>query len=199
MSTVRLHNMIMKTTALGPGDRIAVWFQGCKKRCKGCMSPLSRSLDGGVVCSTEKIIDIICSAKGIEGVTISGGEPFVQIEQLHMILSEIKRRTSLGVIIYTGYTLEEIKTWNNNLANEILESLSDIVIDGEYIEELNNGTCLRGSDNQRVNFITDRYLAYKELYDSRQRDVQVFINNNKALLVGIPDKNTLKSWIETTG
>lgn len=83
MKTVRIHRIVRSTTALGPGNRTAIWFQGCRRNCRGCMSPYSRALDGGTVWETGSLAKEICSIKDIEGITISGGEPFLQPEALY--------------------------------------------------------------------------------------------------------------------
>lgn len=198
MSTVRIHGIANNTTALGPGNRAVVWFQGCERRCKGCMSPSSRALNGGSEWTVEHLIKHICSIRNIEGITISGGEPFLQPEALHEFLKAIRERTNLGVIIYTGNTMEQLREMKNPLIDEIISSMVDIIIDGEYIDELNDGGSLKGSSNQTVNFITDRYLKDKDLYGSGKRDIQIMIEGNRALLIGVPDRKTLEVWRNTT-
>lgn len=194
MNKVRLHNVVMKTTALGPGTRMAIWFQGCKRNCKNCMSPKSRPINGGKECSIDKILNAVYSAKDIEGITISGGEPFLQIQPLYDLLFAIRQKTELGIIIYTGYTLDELSKLNNQMVNHIITKLADVIIDGEYIDELNDGKSLKGSSNQKVHFITDRYVPFKDLYNGDNRDVQVFVSDSEAFFVGIPDKDTLRTW-----
>ena len=194
MSKVRLHNVITHTTALGPGTRMAIWFQGCKRCCAGCMSPLSRPMDGGKEVDVQDLIEAVCEVTDIEGITISGGEPFLQIEALYELLHAVRERTELGVILYTGNTMQELRQMNNPMVDEILYTLADIIIDGEYVEALNDGGSLKGSSNQVVNYITDRYLPEQRLYQGTQRDVQVVISGEEALFVGIPDQETLKVW-----
>lgn len=194
MSSVRLHNIFMHTTALGPGTRIAIWFQGCNRRCKGCMSPKSRPLNGGRLVDLDALIEAVCATKDVEGVTISGGEPFLQVPALHRLISEIRRRTDLGVIIYTGNTITQLRKMENPLVDEIISELADLIIDGEYIDELNDGASLKGSSNQTVNFITDRYLPYKSIYEGKERNVQIELADGEAFFIGIPDRDTLESW-----
>lgn len=191
---IRLHNMVKHTCVLGPGKRAAIWFQGCKRLCKGCMSPDSRPLDGGRVISVENVYDEISKIEDIEGITISGGEPFLQIEGLYLLLKLIRKHTSLSVIIYTGFTVEQLHLMNNPMVDEILNGLIDIIIDGEYIEELNDGISLRGSFNQRVVFITDRYKEESWMYERKQRDTEVIATNRNLFLIGIPTKNDFKKW-----
>ena len=88
MTTVRIHGIARSTTALGPGNRAAIWFQGCMRSCKGCMSPDSRPLNGGTEWIVDKLVGDICAIENIEGITISGGEPFLQIDS-RLFLSTI--------------------------------------------------------------------------------------------------------------
>lgn len=194
MSTVKIHNIASCTTALGPGNRAAIWFQGCERRCKGCMSPNSRPLDGGATWEVEDLVNTVCSFKDIEGVTVSGGEPFLQSNALFELLSGIRKRRDLGVIIYTGNTIKQLKDMHDNTIDAIIYELADIIIDGEYIDELNDGGSLKGSSNQVVNFITDRYKKYKYLYESNQRNIQIMIQGNESLLIGVPERKTLEEW-----
>ena len=192
--TARIHGIAYNTTALGPGNRAVIWFQGCKRSCKGCMSPGSRPLDGGTVWKVDDLLEKICSLNNIEGITISGGEPFLQVEALYMFLKNLRLKTDLGVIIYTGNTIEELKQMRDPMVDEIITDLADIIIDGEYIDELNDDCALKGSSNQVVNYISNRYKEYKNLYDRKDRSVQIVIEGKDALFIGVPTKETLSTW-----
>lgn len=195
---VRLHNIVMHTKVLGPGIRTAIWFQGCNRRCKGCMSPVSRPLDGGKLVKLNDVIQAVIAEPGIEGVTISGGEPFLQIEALYYFLKSIKEQSVLGVIIYSGFTLKELEDMNQPMVDEIISGLADIIIDGEYVDELNDGKALKGSANQTVHFITDRYLAYKDIYEQKKRNAEVIATEKDIFFIGIPAKDTLTEWKNVT-
>ena len=193
MSTkMRLYDMILRTGALGPGKRCAIWFQGCKKSCKGCMSPDSRPLQGGRCVSVDAVVNEVLKLDDIEGVTISGGEPFLQAEALYEMLDSIKKKTDLGVIIYTGYYLDELKKMKNEKVNKIITELSDLIIDGPYIDERNDSKSLRGSDNQGINLITQRYAKDVCKYGCDGRNIEIFQTDKGITVVGIPDKKTLE-------
>ena len=194
VDTFRIHNVAYRTKVLGPGERTAIWFQGCNRRCKGCMSESSRPLNGGKLASISKLCDVIFSQTGVEGVTISGGEPFLQPEALYSLLERIRNNSGLGVIVYTGFTLEQLKGLENPWINKILSGYVDLLIDGEYVDELNDGKSLKGSSNQRVLFLTDRYLPYKELYEGTTRNAEVRLSGNDVFFVGIPSKETWRQW-----
>lgn len=190
----RMHNVVYRTKVLGPGERAAIWFQGCHRRCEGCMSASSRPLEGGRLVSISKLCRAIFAQEGLEGVTISGGEPFLQAQALFSLLETIRRESDLGVIVYTGYTLEQLKALNNSWVDKILDGYVDLLIDGEYVQAYNDGKSLKGSSNQRVLFLTERYLPYRELYAGSTRNAEVRLSGNDVFFVGIPSKQTWQQW-----
>jgi anaerobic ribonucleoside-triphosphate reductase activating protein len=174
------------TKSLGPYNRFAIWVQGCLKRCPGCISKDSQPLDGGYNVETADLAEVIIDAPDIEGITISGGEPFLQSEALVDLVVRIKSKKDIGVILYTGFDFENIN--GNDLTN-----LCDIIIDGAYIEDLNDGLSLRGSSNQNVCLITERYAnEAKNLYGVQGRKIELHFGGGRTTMVGIPDKNSLR-------
>ena len=195
---IRIHDFVPKTRALGPEERFAIWFQGCNRMCKGCMSPETRNVKSGHLIETEDIYNYILQQKSIEGITISGGEPFLQIDGLYELLAKICKRTTLGVMLYTGYTVTELRKLGNDRIDEILDSYVDILIDGQYIDELNDGINLRGSSNQNVIFLTDRYKGYRDLFNKKGRNVEIYATPKNVVMVGVPTKTTLQEWHKIT-
>lgn len=193
---MRVHNIVKRTKALGPGNRYALWLQGCKKRCYKCMSPSSREMLGGYDVDLDAIYTEIAGCEDIEGITVSGGEPFLQSDELYELLYLIRKNTKLGVIIYTGYYLDELLSWKNSKIEKIVNELSDIIIDGPYIDSLNDGKSLRGSSNQNINYLSERYKKYANIvYGIDIRKTEVVISKNEALLIGIPDKKSYEAWL----
>ncbi len=173
------------THSLGPYNRFAIWVQGCLKRCPGCISKESQPLDGGYKAETADLTASIVNTRDIEGITISGGEPFLQSEALVDLVNRVKAKKDMGVIVYTGHNFEEIEE------NE-LTKLCDIVIDGAYIEDLNDDLSLRGSSNQKIRLITKRYEnVAKNLYGVQGRKIELHFKKGETTMVGIPDKNSL--------
>ena len=191
---VRLHNFIEKADTLGPGMRCCVWFQGCCRNCKGCMTPESQSVDGGFSIEVDELVENILSTDSIEGITVSGGEPFCQSKALFELLKAIKAKSDLGVIIYTGYYLDELKDMNLTEVDEIITSLADLIVDGPYIEALNDNKSMRGSANQNFHFITSRYQEQADTFGVLGRKVAIQVRENKVDLVGIPGKSVLEKW-----
>ena len=105
-----------QTQVLGPGNRYALWVQGCPFRCDGCLAPNSLSKeDGEQISIVDLANDILNQLPDIEGVTISGGEPFMQAGPLSRLVDMIRHFDNLGVIVYSGFTQEQLlKGISNN-------------------------------------------------------------------------------------
>lgn len=136
----------------GPGMRMTVFTQGCPRACPGCHNPETHDPAGGYFKSVEELAALYAENPILEGMTFSGGEPFLQAEPLAELAGKIH---ALGgnVITYTGYRLEELLAPPMNTIPGILELLanSDMLVDGPYIQSLRSLELLfRGSSNQRL-------------------------------------------------
>ena len=121
------------TDLLGPYRRFVIWVHGCCFDCEGC---LAESTKNGVYTETnirDLAEDILSSET--EGITISGGEPFLQSRALFGLITLLKKIKDIGVIIYSGFTLEELQKDDDS---RNLLSVTDILIDGRYIKELDD-------------------------------------------------------------
>ncbi len=170
-------------TVLGPGNRACLWVTGCMRNCKGCMSGDLRRKESGRDIPVESIYKMIRSIEGkIDGITISGGEPFLQAEELALLMLKISSEVTKDIIVFSGYTLEELKAQADKNIDFVLSTIS-VLIDGEYIDELNDGRGMRGSSNQRIHVFKDP-KEYEGL-ESSKRSIQVFREREKMLMVGI--------------
>lgn len=168
--------------ALGPYKRFILWVQGCNKRCKGCIAKDSWALDGGELIAVDVLAGQIVDNNEIEGITISGGEPFLQQPALCELIRKVKEQKNIGVIIYTGMKYDDIK--DTDLAKQ-----ADLIIDGEYVEELNDDKSLRGSSNQNIICITERYKDIVPEYYGRQgRKIELIMAEGVTKMIGIPSK-----------
>ena len=182
--TVNLFMQQANIKSLGPYLRYGVWFYGCDKHCDGCIYRKQEILNYETV-SVDSVFQNILSYKDIEGVTISGGEPFLQHKALLYLVKKLYEK-GLGIILYTGKTMSEIIS--NKEYIEVLKYI-DLLIDGEYIKELDQNNNLLGSTNQVPYFLTNRYLDYSSLYGiAGHRKSEVTIENNELHSVGIPTK-----------
>lgn len=189
---LKLYNLLESTKVLGPFNRFALWTQGCPFSCLGCMTPDSQPLEGGVEYDLRELEQLILKQKDIEGLTITGGEPFLQVEALVELIVSVCKKKNLGIVVYTGYTLKEITL---DLNKQKLLKHVDILIDGQYINELNDGIGLRGSFNQNVYQLTDRYRdVFHDYYNKKQRDIEVYLNKEEFIIAGIPKKERLEQF-----
>lgn len=173
------------TRALGPGLRYAIWTQGCPFNCPKCTTPEGRPIVAGRMADTARLAEDIIGNKDISGITISGGEPFLQAASVAALLRQVREaRPELTVIIFTGFVRENLQSED---AMSVL-SMTDLLVDGPYIDELNDGMGLRGSSNQRLHFLTDRLLPYKDDLQSGKRQIELTLINNRIDAIGIPLK-----------
>lgn len=180
--TLYLHMRERAVTTLGPGTRYAVWVSGCNRNCPGCIAPDSHDMTKGAAVETGALAwDILLS--GAEGLTISGGEPFLQAPALAEMVRTVRRRRDLGVIVYTGFTYDQLCQMPEAL--DLLEQ-TDLLIDGPYIQALDDGLSLRGSSNQRVIDLTGRYRAELASYGTGKREQEIFHHAGVTHYVGIP-------------
>lgn len=195
MAELRISHYVDETKVLGPFVRSALWVHGCCFNCEGCLAREMNSREYKAA-DAEKLAEHFLSVKDTDGITISGGEPFLQTEALSLMIRRIRdTRPDYGVIIYTGFTFEELKDKNNASTDELL-GMADIIIDGRYVKELDDGVPYRGSSNQRILLLTDRYKDIsKEYYNtSGKRNIEIQVTGKNIYMVGVPSENGLKIW-----
>jgi len=151
---LRLHAIAARTRANGPGLRTAIWVQGCTLGCPGCCNPRTHASAGGFVREVGELSAEIAATSGIEGVTLSGGEPFEQPCGVLALLERLRAGTTLSVLLFSGYTRAEIEA--QPLGPRIL-ALTDVLVDGRYDRTQPAGRALRASANQRVWLLSDRH------------------------------------------
>ena len=139
---IQLHAKRDGITKLGPGTRFVVWTQGCPRSCPGCMTAASQQMNGGFSADTKQLAEEILQS-GRHGLTISGGEPFLQAKALADLIQEVRKKT-------------------------------DLLVDGPYIDELNDSKNLRGSSNQRAIPLTDRYAEYAKQIGTKPAEIEMF-------------------------
>lgn len=146
--SIRISGITPESIVDGEGIRYVIFTQGCPHHCPGCHNPSTHSFDGGKVVAIHDILtDIEKNRKYIDGITLSGGEPFCQIDQCSIIA---KKAQELGLTVwcYTGFSFEEL--YGRGDALELLQNL-DVLVDGPFIlEERSLDLDFRGSRNQRI-------------------------------------------------
>jgi anaerobic ribonucleoside-triphosphate reductase activating protein len=165
----------------GPGSRAVVWVQGCRRACPGCFNPDSWSSATNRLVSVEQLAEDILSFAGHEGVTFSGGEPFLQATALAELARRVKA-AGLSVMSFSGYTLEELRSPHAPPgASDLLEQL-DILIDSPYIQSLavHASDSLVSSTNQRVHLF-DPSLLDKLSWSSELSEIHIFPDGSQVI------------------
>jgi anaerobic ribonucleoside-triphosphate reductase activating protein len=186
----RLH---FPVTTLGPGRRVGIWFQGCTLHCPGCISADTWTHGQGQTTVAEVMQAVLPWLVEANGVTISGGEPFEQIEALECLLSAL--RTEIGedkdVLIYSGQSWEKIAprvtTW---------AGLADVVICDPFVRSAPQTLVWRGSDNQRLLPLTElgrrRYDPWiRASRADLPKALDLCFDGDSIWMAGIPDAGSL--------
>lgn len=177
----------------GPGLRSVVWVQGCTLNCPGCANQKlqeNRTVD---LIEPEELLDRILQAK-TEGVTFSGGEPFQQASQL-AVLAALCRRNNLSVISFSGHYLRFLKSARAPSGSAELLSNLDVLIDGPYQQHRAIPKSLRGSSNQSLHFLTNRYSDL----DFQTIKSQAIISGDTVVSTGIVELEKLDLVLEMLG
>lgn len=151
MSLVRLAGTVPESVVDGPGMRFVIFAQGCPHHCEGCHNSETWDTVGGELVSLSELLSSIDNNPLLRGITLSGGEPFLQAKELYPLARAVKEK-GMDVITYTGYTWEDLqKMAAGDLPIQRLMELSDYIVDGPFKKELRDISLpFRGSANQRV-------------------------------------------------
>ncbi|MFI0228097.1 4Fe-4S single cluster domain-containing protein [Streptomyces sp. NPDC017086] len=193
-------------TSLGPGTRAGIWTQGCTIGCAGCVSQDTWTADPGTLVDLAALQAWLSGLPDpLDGITVSGGEPFQQPEALAALLEWVRawrreRPAPLDVLVYSGYSLARLEREHATLLRQC-----DAVITGPYVERLNTpGLRWRGSGNQRLTPLTDlgreRYEGTGSV-DSAP-PMQVAVADGRIWFIGVPrrgDMDRLGSRLRSAG
>lgn len=182
---LNVHHIVHRTAAEGPGLRCCVWLQGCSIHCEGCFATDTWSFEDHWLLSPEEIIANLDPSE--EGLTVIGGEPFDQREELAQLVVLAHER-GLSTIVFTGYPLDSLLRLNDPNVSAILAH-TDVLIDGPFDRNrLQHELPLIGSSNQQIRFLTDRY----SLRDFQPNKVEIRISKSGAVSInGMADGATI--------
>ena len=146
---MRIAGTVSDSIVDGSGLRYTIFTQGCYHNCPECHNPETHDPNGGKAMDTEEIIAEFKKNPLISGITLSGGEPFLQAEAC-LELAKAAHALGKNVWAYSGYTLEELRTLGDVHILALLEEI-DVLVDGKFVkEERSLELKFRGSKNQRL-------------------------------------------------
>ncbi|RUA09369.1 MAG: anaerobic ribonucleoside-triphosphate reductase activating protein [Fusobacteria bacterium] len=148
---MKIIKIFKETISDGFGFRYSIYFSGCEHYCEGCHNQETWKGDIGRLLDKEymdEIVEEINNNSMLDGITLSGGDPFFRPSELLEFLKEIKSKTNKNIWSYTGYTYETLL--ENPIMRECLDYI-DVLVDGKF-EQINYDPNLyfRGSSNQRI-------------------------------------------------
>jgi anaerobic ribonucleoside-triphosphate reductase activating protein len=167
----------------GPGCRFVIWVQGCSIRCKGCWNQEMWSFENKTILSVKELLLKIQDEKDvIEGITLLGGEPLDQYNEVSELLLEC-HKTGLTTMIFTGYTMLEI---SEKGMSSILDN-TDILITERYEEDKRTvNSQWIGSTNQQIHFLSERYKDYQ--IENANYIELTLEENGKCTMLGFPEE-----------
>jgi len=183
--TLNVSRVIERSDIYGPGLRSVIWVQGCDLACKGCWNTDLWPKDGGEKIQVDQLHKRLLSVKGVEGVTILGGEPLQQSPALLELLI-LQSEAGRGIMLYSGYEIDEL----DEIQKACVE-LADIAILGRYIEEERDTTLRwRGSSNQKITSPTGMFD--ESSIEDGENEVSVHIDSKGEItVIGYPDMETM--------
>jgi anaerobic ribonucleoside-triphosphate reductase activating protein len=197
-ATLQLNKAHWPVTVLGPGRRIGLWVQGCTIGCKGCVSQDTWPQDPTKAIAVRELIAWCKQVAGsaLDGVTISGGEPFEQPEGLRALLAGLRawRQSAdldFDILCYSGYPLATLER-----RHAATLALLDAVIPEPYADRLPQGLVWRGSANQPLVPLSDRGRArYAAFVDAPvagdAKRMQAAVDGGRIWMIGIPGRGDM--------
>jgi anaerobic ribonucleoside-triphosphate reductase activating protein len=178
---IRLHRFEPSSRANGPGMRAVIWVQGCALGCPGCFNPETHDFQGGELWTIDRLAQQILAQKnGLEGLTISGGEPAHQHRALAKLLQQVRDQSGLSIVVFSGYELAELKRIPHS--DDFLANI-DVLIAGRYSASQRVARGLIGSANKTMHFFTKRYSA-KDFENIPQAEI-LLSTDGEVILSGI--------------
>jgi anaerobic ribonucleoside-triphosphate reductase activating protein len=155
---VAVARLLTRTRAEGPGERTAVWVQGCTIRCPGCFNPHLWTFRGGWRVPVNTLAAQIIAA-GTQGLTLLGGEPFDQAPALAKVAAAV-REAGRSVMTFTGYTRTELHAAAAAGQRGVADLLAqtDLLAAGPFLaDRIDTARPWVGSTNQELVLLSERF------------------------------------------
>lgn len=177
---LNIYNIETSNYVNGNGCRYVLWLQGCDLGCIGCWNQQTWSFKKKILKSADEIFAHIKSLEHkLEGVTFSGGEPFLQAIELYKLAKLIKENTTLNLQIFTGFEKSELI---KKESKKLLE-YTDILVAGRYDNTKEN-------NNQKVYLLNDKI----DIWQFNNSDVEIDIDDDLNIkLTGYPTDKLIKT------
>jgi anaerobic ribonucleoside-triphosphate reductase activating protein len=166
---INLLNTYEETIADGEGIRYSIYLAGCRHACEGCHNRASWNPKAGILFTDEilqNIIDSINNNPLLDGITLSGGDPFFNPAALLVLLKILKKETNQNIWCYTGYRYEEL------LEDETMKdclNYIDTLVDGRFeISQFDPRLLFRGSRNQRIIHLQPNSFEIKRVFQEKE-------------------------------
>ncbi len=193
--------IVHQTEAEGPGQRLALWVQGCPFRCVGCCNPHMLAFQPNTLRSVEDVIQEVLATDGIEGITLLGGEPFAQAASLAR-LCQAAQNHGLSVMVFTGYTLHALQHAKRPAWDALLAHI-DLLVDGPYLPaQHSHKRRWIGSDNQVIHFLTPHYthlLPEQQGWPTANNTLEIRLINGQISINGFPHDDLTSLLLQLAG
>jgi anaerobic ribonucleoside-triphosphate reductase activating protein len=179
---LNIHHVETSNLVNGDGIRYVLWFQGCNLGCEGCWNKDTWSFKENILKSVDDVFNEIISLKDLKGVTFTGGEPFLQAEELSQLAEKIKLETDLTIQIFTGFELEELSSKEQK---RVLE-FTDILVSGRF-------DATKENNNQKTTILNPNV----DIWKFNNSDIQIDISENGDFqITGYPTDNFIEKLKE---
>lgn len=148
-----VHSIFAGGTVDGPGIRFVIFLKGCPLRCQYCHNPDTWTVEGAKDYTVDEIVNQALRYKGYfangGGVTVTGGEPLMQIDFVIELFTELKKRNIHTAIDTSGIIYNKD---NPNVISKLekLLSVTDLVL--LDIKHINNDEHIKltGKPNSNI-------------------------------------------------
>lgn len=190
---LRVSRVLFPVRSLGDGARVGLWLQGCSLGCRGCVTPHLWSTEGGAfVCAAALARELVQRFPTLDGVTISGGEPFEQPEGIEVFGLTLRTLGVEDIGVYTGFSLRELDSfWPGRPWTAWVRWL----IDGRYEASRQGEDGWRGSVNQRM-YRVRAGQVHEDAQGFTPGPWSVALGGDGILLAGIPRRGDMAALRE---
>lgn len=196
MTLLRLSRVHYPVTVLGPGRRVGIWLQGCSIGCAGCVSRDTWDPGGGAAVPIDDLLawcKAVGADGGLDGLTISGGEPFEQPGALLTLLQALDAWRSadgldFDVFCYSGMPYRRLR---RRFAAQL--ALIDLLCPEPFVQRTPAPALWRGSPNQPLLPLTPRGRRMLEGQHAAEpgHGFQVDVQDGRAWFIGIPARGDM--------